>query len=200
MFFDLDARVQGAGRVVGQNGDDGLQNDVAGVHPGIDIVDGAAGFCGTVFDGLFPRVKSRVAGKERGMDVQNATWEFFQKWSSDKAHEAGEANEIDTGVFEFFRHCCLSFVGKSCFVAETLDEGMRDSSSFGSLQDEGIGVVAENKGDFGVEFAIFDRVDKCLHVGAGTRAENAETCHDFSLVERAGGEKSYVGILNGGIE
>ena len=61
--------MEGCGGVAGEDGDFFLEDDGSGVHAGIDVVDGAAGFGGAVVDGLFPGVEAGVGGEEGGVDV-----------------------------------------------------------------------------------------------------------------------------------
>ncbi len=94
---DLDARVQRFGGVAGQDGDAALVDDVAGVHAGIDVVDGAAGFRDAGGERLRPRLEAGEGGQERRVDVDDAAREGLEQRRLDHAHVAGEHDPLDAG-------------------------------------------------------------------------------------------------------
>lgn len=79
MFFGLDALVEGFRGIVREDRDACLEDDGAGVHAAIDVVDGAAGLGGTGEDGLFPGFEARESGEERGVDVEDAVGEGVEE-------------------------------------------------------------------------------------------------------------------------
>ena len=72
------------------------------------------------------------------------------------------------------------FGGEFLAVAVAVDEGLGDAGIFGAFEDVGVGVVAEDEGDFGLEGSVFDGIEEGLHVRAGAGAENTETGHGRS--------------------
>lgn len=97
MLFDLNAGVEGLGGVVGQDGNFGLEENRAGIHPGIDVVNGAAGFGDSGIECLAPCCDSGKGGKEGGVDIEDRLGKSLQQGVFDEAHEPGEADEIAIG-------------------------------------------------------------------------------------------------------
>ena len=69
VLLDLDAGVEGLRGVVRENGNSGLGNDRAGVHPGVHVVHGTSTFGGTCRHGLGPGVKTGETGEEGGVYI-----------------------------------------------------------------------------------------------------------------------------------
>lgn len=189
MFFDLDPGVEGGGGVAGEDGDPGLGDDGAGVHAGIDEVDGAAALGSAVVDGLLPGVEAGVGGEEGGVDVEDVAGKGVEEGLFDQAHESGEADELGSGVTEGGGGLELGFHGEFLGVAPAVDEGGGEAGILGPLEDECLGVVGEDEDDFGVEAALADGVEDRLHVGAGAGTENTEAKHGGRLEEKCGMRK-----------
>ena len=79
MLLLEDARGEGFGGVVVEDGDGVLQDDDAVVYGLVDKVDGAAGDLGSVVEGLMLRVEAGERGQQRGVDVEDAIGEGATK-------------------------------------------------------------------------------------------------------------------------
>src|SRR4051794_30154687 len=85
---DLNARVKFFGSVAREDWDGALGDDLARVHPAIDIVDRAAGLTGAGGQGLLPGFQAGKRRKQRGMDIDDATRERVEQGGLDHPHPA----------------------------------------------------------------------------------------------------------------
>src|SRR5258707_4569380 len=88
--------------VVGiEDGDDGLQDDGAGVEIFVDEVDGASGELDAVVEGLLLRFEAGEGRQERRVNIEDALGKGGYEEGGEKAHVAGEADEIDFVFVEY---------------------------------------------------------------------------------------------------
>src|SRR5208337_4521869 len=159
--------------VVGvEDGDDGLEDDGAGIEIFVDEVDGAAGEFYAVVEGLFLRFEAWERGEERGMDVEDALGKGGYEEGGEEAHVAGQADEID---FVFMKDG-----GDLAVVGFALEAFGGDGAGVGALEALGGGLVADDDGNFGVGDATGgDTVGEGLEVGPATAEEDADAMgHD----------------------
>ena len=92
MLLFQDALGKGVLVVGVENGDDGLQDDGAGVEIFVDEMDGATGEFYAVVEGLLLRFEAGERGKKRRMDIKDALGKGGDEEWGEKAHVAGEAD------------------------------------------------------------------------------------------------------------
>src|SRR6266436_5830234 len=95
MFLFQDALGKGVLVVGVEDGDDGLQDDGAGVEIFVDEMDGAAGELDAVVEGLLLRFEAGEGRQERRVNIEDALGKGGYEEGGEKAHVAGEADEIN---------------------------------------------------------------------------------------------------------
>ncbi len=170
-----DAGGEGFGGVFVEDGDGLLQDDDAVVDGFVDEVDGAAGYLGSVVEGLVLGVEAGEGGEERGVDVEDAVGEGLDEGGRDDAHVAGEADEVDLVVVEAGDHLGV-VVGALAAGGGDGDGGQAEVSGGGEAG--GVFDVGEDYGYFGVvEAVILDRAVDGEEVRASAGEEDAEFLH-----------------------
>ena len=86
--------------VVVRDGNDGLEDDGAGVEIFVNEMDGAAGEFYAVFEGLALGFEAGEGGKERRVNVEDAVGEGGDEIRREEAHVAGEADEVNFVLVE----------------------------------------------------------------------------------------------------
>jgi len=134
------------GVVVGY-GNDGLEDDGAGVEIFVDEMDGTAGELYAVFESLALGLEARERGEERRVDVKDAVGEGGDEIRREKAHVAGEADEVDFVFVEDGDD--LAVVG---FALEAFggDGTGGDAAGFGAVEAWSAFAIADDDGDIGV--------------------------------------------------
>lgn len=95
VFLVQDSRGKCVLCVVVVHGQNGLENDGTGIEIFIDKMDCAAGEFDAIFEGLALRLKAGKRRQQRWVNVQDAAGERGHKIGRQKAHVAGEADEVD---------------------------------------------------------------------------------------------------------
>jgi len=175
MFLDLDAGMQGRGGVVRENRYARLGDDRAGIHAGIDEMDGAAGRGFAGLQGLPPGFETGELREERGVDIDDAAGEGFEQRSLDHAHIAGEDDEIDTGFPQEADGFGLDLGGELGAEAGFADDVRGNSRLLGEGQDARSLDVAEHEDDLGVESAGRDGIADRAEVRPFAGTEDAKT-------------------------
>src|SRR5260370_28853834 len=101
MFLFQDALGKGVLVVGIEDGDDGLQDDGAGVEIFVDKVDGASGELDAVVEGLLLRFEAGEGRQERRVNIEDALGKSGYEEGGEKTHVAGEANEINFVFVEY---------------------------------------------------------------------------------------------------
>src|SRR5258707_13082415 len=101
MFLFQDAVGKGVLVVGIEDGDDGLQDDGAGVEIFVDEVDGASGELDAVVEGLLLRFEAGEGRQERRVNIEDALGKGGYEEGGEKAHIAGEADEINFVFVEY---------------------------------------------------------------------------------------------------
>src|SRR5258708_20289954 len=101
MFLFQDALGKGVLVVGIEDGDDGLQDDGAGVEIFVDEVDGASGELDAVIEGLLLRFEAGEGRQERRVNIEDALGKGGYEEGGGKAHVAGHSNEINFLFLEY---------------------------------------------------------------------------------------------------
>src|SRR5258708_36268333 len=150
MFLFQDALGKGVLVVGIEDGDDGLQDDGAGVEIFVDKVDGASGELDAVIEGLLLRFEAGEGRQERRVNIDDALGKGGYEEGGEKAHVAGEADEIDFVFVEYGGD--LAGVGFA-FKAFGGDGARGNVAGGGALEAGGTGLGGNYGGDFGVRGA-----------------------------------------------
>src|SRR5690348_1832476 len=177
MLFGEDAGGERLLGVVVADGHGGLEDDGAGVEIFVHEVHSAAGDFHAVIERLALGFESRERGEKRRMDIEDASAKGLDEMRREKAHVAGEADEINTGGLE--RGDDEVIVG---FAFEALrgDDFGGDAARAGALDAGGAFAMADDDGDFGV----------------GNAAE-ADTLRERLKIRAAAGEKHADALFHG---
>ena len=112
VLFDLNPGVETLRSVARQHGNRCLGNDLACVHPCIDVMDSTSTFPGSCLQSLSPGVQAGILGKQGGMNIDDTAAEGIEDRSAQQAHEASEADQLDTGLTESLGGFLLCFFRK----------------------------------------------------------------------------------------
>jgi hypothetical protein len=145
MLFSQDFFGEGGFRVLIEHGHCSLQNDRAGVEIFVDEVDGATGEFYAIFEGLALGFEAGKRRQQRRMNIQDAIGKFCDKKRGEKAHVAGETDEVDAVLVEDGGN--LAVVGFSLKAFRGNDTGL-DSARFGALDAGRAFAIADGDGDF----------------------------------------------------
>jgi hypothetical protein len=147
VFLMQNARGEGVLRVVVFYWQDSLENDGASVEIFVDEMDGAASEFDAVFEGLALRFEAGERREKGRMNVEDAVGERGDEVRGEKAHVAGEADEVDFVFVEDGDD--LTVVG---FALEAFggDGAGGDAAGFGAVEAGSAFAIAEDYGDFGV--------------------------------------------------
>lgn len=173
VLFDLNARVEGLGCIVLEDGDARLQDDGAGVGTFIDKVDCATGDLGTIVEGLFPASDAREGWQEGGVDVEDAPLKVVQEGGLHDAHVACQDNDVDLEGVEVRKDALLSIGIQFGPVGGMVDPRGGDVVAGRTLENASIGDIGDDAGDFGVEGSRVNGILDGLHIAAGARAEDS---------------------------
>src|SRR5579871_2629337 len=140
---------------------------------------GTAGVLDAVFQSLMLRVKSRKSREQRGVDVQNALRKFADEISTENAHVAGEADQIDFVLAEFGDQ--LTVVN---FTVESLRCELESIEPTIARRDDtgNVGTIGDDHGNLSVEAAGANGIGDSEEVRASAGKENAESLHDREFV------------------
>src|SRR5258707_1439646 len=145
MFLFQDALGKGVVVVGIEDGDDGLQDDGAGFEILGDEVDGSSGELDAVIEGLLLRFEAGEGRQERRVNIEDALGKGGYEEGGEKAHVAGEADEINFVFVEYGGD--LAVVGLA-FLAFGGDGGRGARASGRACAAGGTGVVAKSAGAF----------------------------------------------------
>src|SRR5713101_5403437 len=106
---NLNPSVQSFRCVIGQNRNFALRDDVAVIDSFIDTVDGATGYLLAGGECLLPSFESGVFWQERGMNIEDSTWECFEHRRFQDAHKASQNHQLNTGVAQHSHQLHLRF-------------------------------------------------------------------------------------------
>ena len=173
MLLNLDAGVEGLRGIAGEDGYKGLHDDLAAVHAGIDVMDGAARLGDAGFEGLLPGLDTGEVREEGGVNVEDTVGERLQEGLLDEAHEAGQTNQVYTEGLQLSRDLGLQLERKLVFVTAAVHILGRDTAAASTLQDESILMIGENDDDLGIQPSIIDGVEDGLTVAAATGPQNS---------------------------
>jgi len=166
MFLFQDALGKGVLVVGIEDGNDGLQDDGAGIEIFVDEVDGASGELDAVVEGLLLRFEAGEGRQERRVNIEDALGKGGYEEGGEKAHVAGEADEINFVFVEYGGD--LAVVGFA-FEAFGGDGARGNVAGGGAFEAGGAGLVANYDGDFGVgDAAGGDTIGEGFEVGAAT--------------------------------
>lgn len=173
VLLNLNAGVEGLRGIAGEDGYKGLHDDLAAVHAGIDVMDGAAGLGDSGLESLLPGLNAGEVRKECGVNVENAVGERLQEGLFDEPHEAGQANQVYAEGLQLSRDLGLQLKRKLVFVTAAVHILGRDTAAASTLQDESILMIGENDDDLGIQTPIIDGVEDGLTVAAATGPQNS---------------------------
>src|SRR5579863_1109182 len=151
VFFLQNSGGQRVFGVVVCDGNDGLQDDGSGVEIFVDKMDGAAGEFDAIFEGLALRLEAGERREERRVNVEDATGEGGDEIRGEKAHVAGEADEIDFMLVEDGDDLAVVGFALKAFGG---DGASGDASGFGAVEAGSAFAIADDDGDFGVGNAV----------------------------------------------
>jgi len=140
----------GGKRVLGVvvcDGNDGLEDDGASVEIFVDEMDGAAGEFDAIFESLALGLEAGEGREQRRVNVEDAVGEGGDEIGGEKAHVAGEADEIDFVFVEDGDD--LAVVG---FALEAFgwNGANRDATGLGAVEAGSAFAIADDDGDFGI--------------------------------------------------
>ena len=96
MLLHLDSGMQTLRSIIRQNRHSGLKNHLPGIHPGVNIMHGAARLACSILDSLHPSLFSGIFWQKGRVDVQNPIGKRTQERLFNDPHETRETNEIDS--------------------------------------------------------------------------------------------------------
>ena len=109
MLGDLDAGVEGLGRVVEGDAHALLSDDFPSVDVFVDEVDRAAGLEHARVERLLPGAESLEGWQERRMDIDDPVGKRTEKRLLHDAHVAGENDPLDVVCAEQFHQRSFAF-------------------------------------------------------------------------------------------
>lgn len=184
VFLLQDARGKRVLCVLVFYGDDGLQNNRAGVEIFVDKMDGAAGELDAVFESLALRLEARKRGQQGRVNIQDAVGERGYKIRGQQAHVAGEADEIDFVILK--RGYNFAVVLLAWLTFRWNYERVQASMARG-FQAGSVGAVRNHGGNAGVGYtACCQAVGDGDKIGAAAGEENAEILHRSIVVSVRG--------------
>ena len=143
--------------VSGEDRHFGLGNDLARVHARVDEMHGAAGDLDASRERLSPGFQAGKGGKKRRVDIDNAAWVGFEKWSFDEAHVACEDDQLCARCLEFLDQPGLDIFGKTGSETWLVDNGRRDSKIISQSENAGVGHIGGRKNGGDSEMSRHDR-------------------------------------------
>ncbi len=172
MLCLLNARVEGFRCVSGEDRHFGLADDFTCVHARVHEMHRAASYFDASRESLFPCFQAGKGWQKRGMDIDNAAREGFEKWSFDEAHVAGEDDQLCAGCLEFLDQLGLDLFGQTGSEFGLVDHGRRDSKIVSQCENTGGGHIGcrEDGGDS--EVSRHDRGEDRAEVGTFSRTED----------------------------
>src|SRR5207245_2149689 len=99
LFFQNVLRERGFGISI-EDGNDGLENDRAGVEIFVNKMDSATGEFYAVFESLALGFEAGEGREERRMNIKDAIGKFGDEERREQAHISGEADEVDFVIVE----------------------------------------------------------------------------------------------------
>jgi hypothetical protein len=180
MFVPEDPGGQGLLGIVVKDGDDGLEDDGAGVYPFVGEVDGATGKLHPVSQGLALGVKPREGGKEGRMDVHHPVAKVVNEGGCQNAHVSGQADELDLVLCEGGNQRPIK--GLSSCMAVGVYVGALDAVSARPFEGIRIWLVTEYDHDGGVKLAGLASIDDRLQIRTSPRGQHTypqpfRSCH-----------------------
>ena len=177
MFLVENALRESFGGVVIVDGDASLADYRAGVEIFIDEMDGAAReFC-AVGEGLVLGFEAREGGEERRVDVEDAGGERRDEEGREKAHVAGETDELDVGLVKSGGN--LAIEGFAFEALRRHDFG-GNAALVGFFDAGGAFAIADDQGDARVGNASgVDAVGEGFEIGAAAGEKDADLASHF---------------------
>jgi hypothetical protein len=172
MLGQLNASVERLGGVVRENRDAFLSDDGAGIHAGVNEMDGASGFRNLRTERLFPRSETWEGWEQRGVNIDDALRKSVQQRRLDHAHVACEHDEIRFEVSEIGGKGGFGFWGEFGFEGAFWDGVSGDAMVSRDLEDAGLGIVRTDGYDGCGERARVDCLKDCSQVGAASGPED----------------------------
>jgi hypothetical protein len=158
-------RERGFGVIVGY-GNDGLEDDGAGIEIFVDEVDGATGEFYAVIESLALGFEAGEGWQERGMDIEDAIGESLDEVGREEAHVAGQTDQID---FVFVEGGYDLAVEGFAFEALGRENLRGQAAGFGAFNAGGAFAIAEDDSDFGLgNAARGDTIGEGFEVRAAT--------------------------------
>lgn len=164
-----------------ENRDAFLSDDGAGIHAGVNEMDGASGFRNLRTERLFPRSETWEGWEQRGVNIDDSLRKSVQQRRLDHAHVACEHDEIRFEVSEIGGEGGLGFWGEFGFEGAFWDGVSGDAMVSRDLEDAGLGIVRTDGYDGCGERARVDCLEDCSQVGAASGAEDGESERVFCL-------------------
>ena len=174
VLLDLDARVQGLGRVVLEDRHRLLHDDGAGVRSGVDEMNRHARDLASVVERLGPAVDARERGEKRGVDVEDAVRERGEQLGLDDAHEAREHDSVDASALQELDAAVFRRAFQLRLPRRAVEVLAGNAVLLRTVEDLRVRDVREDEAYVCIKRARFDRVDDGLHVRARAGPENSE--------------------------
>ena len=97
VLFDLNPGVETLRSVARQHGNRCLGNDLACVHPCIDVMDSTSTFPGSCLQSLSPGVQAGILGKQGGMNIDDTAAEGIESGDASSASSATQSAPLIFG-------------------------------------------------------------------------------------------------------
>ena len=175
----MDARFQRAPVVVRPDGDRFLQDDGAGVHAGVDQMDGHAGHLDARGQRIGDRVGAGERGQQRGVHVQPAVAPPLHHRRPEHPHVAGAHDEVDAALGQRVGHGR----GQRRPIARGLDHERFDRGLVGAFERPNPPTVRKDEHDVRPDHGV---VQERLQVGSGAGDQHRDTpAHQCGHASRA---------------
>jgi hypothetical protein len=166
MLLDENARGEPLNSIVLEDRHRGLQNDRTGVNVRRHQMDRRSAQPDAMLQRLFLRVDTGERGKQRRMNVEDPVWKSVQEAGTHQAHEAGEADEIDSTFAQEIDERPIVTVALPILGWIEMD---RFDPCFARTPQSGrIGAIRHHNADRRVKLSLSNRVDDGLKVAAST--------------------------------
>ena len=160
-------------RVVRQDRHRCLDDDRPAVDLGSHEVNRAAGDAHAGLDGPRMGVEPLERGQQRGVDVDQPIAPAAHKFRREDAHEAGEADQLDTARFQRFAQRLLE--GSAGAIRPVIDHALGQAGLCGPREPEGIGPVGKHQRNLALGIGRGAIVDEGLKIGPATRDQDAHS-------------------------
>jgi len=141
----------------------------------------AAGKARAVFQGLALHVESGEGGKQGRVDVHDALGEGVDEDRGKQPHETGQHHQLHAGFTQSRDHGGVEGFARGKLAM--VDDTGGDPGLAGAFQGEGVGLVAGDQHDLGVDPPGEALVDEGLEIGAAAAGQHAHAqfCQGRSL-------------------